>query len=602
MTPLTIERYRFRLTPRGWVRGSAATRVLAAAQRRIPAAIVEQLAARWPDEDRVIREPLRLYLRVPLAQLAAACDSDAALAALVARLVDATLTMAAPALARAANAGAPDAATTPAIAVAAIRSALDDRAAATPLTLLVEWQAAGRLHAMLAMWPEATLRAWFAALLRARAHRRSPSARPSLAAATPLEPPPSSLDAVERDAAALRLAIESIVASAVEDAVGKATSVQPAASPTIALTETAALDDVTATTLPPAPSAVGARSAPLPTRAVALPTRFAGERDIACALPFVLLQPLSRLGWLDALGASFAAFDRVDQLAAVATAIAYKVLTPPERGWRRDARAELCAATFAGSVAPATDSAIASAATGAEPLIAPLDTLVATALLDGHARERPLLIARCDRDWVLLDCDGLFPIAWGGCDALLGALGRCDAPIVVFAEAADVSLLAALERSGKRFVTDAPPARGESWRAVRRRGRTLFTNDASDAIVSAADELHNADEVAAMLEALRLRRAVPATAGGALERSLDVAVGAALGEIAWTLFRAREPATPRLALERFADLGARVCIDDRLVDVRLPRGRRTQDLETHRLLGEVRVPWLDGVTVRVRGG
>ena len=247
-------------------------------------------------------------------------------------------------------------------------------------------------------------------------------------------------------------------------------------------------------------------------------------------------------------------------------------------------------------------SAIASAATGAEPLVAPLDALVATALLDGHASARPLLIARRDRDWVLLDCDGLFPIAWGGCDALLGALGRCDAPIVVFADAADVSLLAALERRGKRFVTDAPPARGESWRAIRRRGRTLFTNDTSGAIASAADELHNADEVAALLEALRLRRAVPATAGGALERSLDVAVGAALGEIAWTLFRAREPATPRLALERFADLGARVCIDDRLVDVRLPRGRRTQDLETHRLLGEARVPWLDGLTVRVRGG
>ena len=129
----------------------------------------------------------------------------------------------------------------------------------------------------------------------------------------------------------------------------------------------------------------------------------------------------------------------------------------------------------------------------------------------------------------------------------------------------------------------------------------LFGNDGSDALARAAEQLDSFDEVRSLLEALALRRAVRSDGGGALERSLELAAGAALGEIAWRLFRHREPSTPRLALERFADLGARLRCDEHGVEVRLPLGRRSHDLQAHGLLGDARVPWLRGQTVRIAG-
>ena len=77
----------------------------------------------------------------------------------------------------------------------------------------------------------------------------------------------------------------------------------------------------------------------------------------------------------------------------------------------------------------------------------------------------------------------------------------------------------------------------------------------------------------------------------------------ALGTIAWELWRAREPTSPRLALERFADFEGTVRFEERQVRVRLPLGKRHRDLEAAGFLADVpRVPWLDYRSVVFSGG
>ena len=89
----------------------------------------------------------------------------------------------------------------------------------------------------------------------------------------------------------------------------------------------------------------------------------------------------------------------------------------------------------------------------------------------------------------------------------------------------------------------------------------------------------------------------------AFERTLTLAASVAAGMVAWDLWRDRERTTPLLALQRFGDLDARVRFDDEAVRVRLPLGRRHQELSRGGLLAPVRdLPWLEGRRVEFSGG
>jgi hypothetical protein len=99
------------------------------------------------------------------------------------------------------------------------------------------------------------------------------------------------------------------------------------------------------------------------------------------------------------------------------------------------------------------------------------------------------------------------------------------------------------------------------------------------------------------------RPSLPAGCDRAVERTLVLAAALAWGTIAWTLWRGREPVTPLLALQRFADLEARVRFRRDFVQVRLPLGRRLSDLKEHGLLADVAVvPWLGGRVLQFSGG
>ena len=160
-------------------------------------------------------------------------------------------------------------------------------------------------------------------------------------------------------------------------------------------------------------------------------------------------------------------------------------------------------------------------------------------------------------------------------------------------------MLAELHRRGHRFLIDVPPTRGENWRAIQdRKGGRWWTNDAvtpplklARQAARLADAAQAASEFLAAID--KERPAVPNANDQQFEQTLTLATGVALAQIAWDLWREREPTDPMLTLERFADLDANVQFTDTEVRVRLPLGRRSMDLWEHGLLQDiVGVPWL----------
>jgi hypothetical protein len=326
---------------------------------------------------------------------------------------------------------------------------------------------------------------------------------------------------------------------------------------------------------------VPARGAPAVPAAARRAARRLSQVDlrVGSALPFLLLVPLGWTGWLDTLGVAVeAAAGLSDHWPALAAALALKVLGPAERGWYR-APADLATATaFAGADEPVGGDALHALARHAGLLAPPLDAAVGQALVDGHTAGAPLVLAELapGGGLVLLDGEGLFPVAWAD-----------DA----------AGLLPWLRRfPGERVAVRVGGALPEVLDVVSEAGIAVGDPDE-------ARDRELLDRAGKVLDGLGSRPAVPLATDPALERSLTLAAGLGLAAIAWTLWGDREPTDPMLAVERLGSLDAAVRRTDELVRVRVPLGARHSDLSRHRLLGTVEgVPWLGGRPVQIEGG
>lgn len=339
------------------------------------------------------------------------------------------------------------------------------------------------------------------------------------------------------------------------------------------------------------------------------------EALVPCALPFLLLPPLARVDYLDAVAAALEASGLTAEAPLFAAALAHKVLDAPLRGWRRTPAALASAAAFTGRREPIPEQQIVDFARRIARHTSVLDAVIADALLSGHTPGTPLLLHSADMarggPLLLLDCEGAFPIAWAPeLATLLPHLRRLPSEaILVSAEGATPGLLAELEAAGLTWIADAPPTRGEQQRRIQQ-GTTFFgwTNSqrpSSSAMLGAGRRLMPASADAARLcaELLCARPAAVRAASSELDQSLLLAASMALGTIAWKLWRERGPTHPAQVLERFCDLGARVRFDDSTVAVILPLGRRHAELRDAGLLLPIRaVPWLGGRSVEFAGG
>jgi hypothetical protein len=324
-----------------------------------------------------------------------------------------------------------------------------------------------------------------------------------------------------------------------------------------------------------------------------------GELRVGSVLPFLLVGPLARTGYLDAIGPALAGVDL--QAPLFAAALAYKVLGAPERGWRRTGEDNAAAAAFAG-LTEVPD--LGDFARRVRPALPVLDGVLALSLCRGHEPADPLLITGVDDGLLLVDAQGMFPIAWApDVRGLLPHWTACGRPSVLVCDSPlPTTCLRDLASAGVPLMTDVRPLRGDPlsrlpWRTP------LWTHGTPESRL-AAELPGYADHAADLVRSLFTTRfAVSRAQGSPLERSVGLAASLSLGMIAWTLWRERETPNPVLALTRFADLEATIWYEPEVVRVRLPLGRRHTDLWQAGLLTDVpNVVWLDGRSLTFSGG
>ncbi|MET7934183.1 hypothetical protein [Streptomyces sp. NPDC005322] len=334
--------------------------------------------------------------------------------------------------------------------------------------------------------------------------------------------------------------------------------------------------------------------------------RTADEVRVWSALPFLLAGPLARIGYLDAIGPALAGVELAEEAPLFAAALAYKVLGVTAGGWRRAERDGEAAAAFAGLQPPIAEERLAAFTRQVRPALPVLDGVLALSVCRGHDPADPLLIIGADDGLLLVDAQGMFPIAWSGEAAGLPpywqACGRppvllCDGPL-------PAGTLRELAAADVPFLTGVRPLRGDP--VARLPWRTpLWTAAGARADLRLAAELPgHAERFADLVTALVTeRRAVPLAPDGGLERTVTLAAALGLSTIAWTLWRERETPDPLLALSRFADLEATVRFEPAAVRVRVPMGRRHADLLRGGLLADVPdVVWLGGRTLTFSAG
>ncbi|MEX3788806.1 hypothetical protein [Paraburkholderia sp. BR14374] len=327
-------------------------------------------------------------------------------------------------------------------------------------------------------------------------------------------------------------------------------------------------------------------------------------------MPFLLLGPLAKLGYFEALDAVLDVAELSREATHFARVLAYKVLDPPERGWRRSPGSIVTATAFAGQRIPIGEEGLTQFAHRIAPHTGLLDRLLADALVRGYTRgTAPMLWCAQDEGpsgFLLTDVDGCFPIVWvddlATLPNLLKQLG--SAVLLVCGTGANSTVLSEVAKLGLSFVTVLAPTRGEPWREIRqgpvRLGWTNHEMPSSVLVLQAACNLASAsDESNGLWEALAVQRpGIVCADRPMLECTATLAAATAAGTIAWELWRNRERTTPQAVLQYFKDFDANIRFTDESVSVRLPMGRRRDDLSRAGLLDPVSgIPWFRGRVV-----
>jgi hypothetical protein len=330
------------------------------------------------------------------------------------------------------------------------------------------------------------------------------------------------------------------------------------------------------------------------------------ETQVGSALPFLMLGPLVEAGFFAAVAATLEVEELAGAWPTFATALAYKVLDLPDMRGRRGAAVHHDGATFAGCCEPICETAVTELAVRTRGKLSAPQAVIARALLETHPVGQPLLVHAVEQsgDWLLVELAGAFPIACTKDPTTLldwHELVEGDT-LLLPRTAMDPALVQRMYDQSVRFITGAPPTRGDSWRCLRSGHDRWWTNDALTphaALVRQARRLNDVPLAATAWRTLGPERpTAPLAPNSDLDQTLTLAASLALGRIAWDLWNANGATDPLLTLTRFASLSARVQFLEDQVRVTVPMGRRSGDLRAHRLIEDVpHLPWLDGRTV-----
>jgi len=605
VTDVTLRRCTLRVVRRGgWSWGAEPRRLLNDAMRALPGLLAAELERLVPeDAEGEVTAPLRVDVRTslrelrewvrsaasrnesgaespqPLAQAVASPEQGAIAEALRHALAAARITdrirVPQPTPARAeVTSGPPEP---------------HERARAL-MKLLEVWRAAGALEVFLRDLPQELVIAWHRVIFAVRARGTVASGE---APATGIEPRLIQLAQRAVGASTLertRLRLQAVV-ELMSDAAKNRAPADGCASVDSAIT----LEIEETVARPVAP--------PKPRENPALRAPAGFEIQVANTLPFLLLGPLHRIGWLDVLDSTLAGGNLGHALPSLALALASKVLPEPERGWRRLPATTRAAMTFAGDVESRPEAELLSLARSAAPLMPALDAVVRRSLLDGRSPGDTLLACDAGNVRLVVDPPGVFLLAHAEQgDELAAKLLEGHAPVFIPEEDADARMLAELDRAGVTFVTPARPVRDERWTSVPGTwAPRLYSNRPVQRILPPPESA--AERARESWRAFERRPLPGRPPDPALDRALSLAAALALGTMAWELWRTRESTDPLLALERFGDLDGSVRFEPHRVRVRLPMGKRFRDLKDAGLLEDIpRVPWLDFRTLVFAGG
>jgi hypothetical protein len=625
-TPITIRRCKLRVTRRGgWSWGADVQALVRRAVERLPALLERRLSllADSLPEDFEIVQPL--LLRVPLgraqwAGLSADAELSAHVRAQVEAAVDAALAQTLPTALLAAmqadegqvsgtaqTTSAEVAAATAPVAEVTLRSRTSSL-----WKLLSQWRATGDLLSRLAALDEMVLRLWLGRLIEvdpagssaAMDEATVPGLWREVCALPILLPAGTARSLALRIVFVMELKTRYRAGDAHIRALLAAHCVDDKAPAVAASPENPSAENATGDETPPGTARTSTfSSATIVVQATSIPDA-SFEVDVPCALPFLMLTPLARAGYLATLSAALEAANAGSLAAGVALGLAHKCLAAPQRGWLREAGALAAAAAFAGK-RDCDNELILGAGRALRPQLGLLDNCTAGQLLLGHRAEAGWLIAHSAAGALLLfDEDGLVPVATAAFAALAARIAPSGSVLFLPAHAANSEHLDTLDELQIPYACDGNLATRSSCSSfVAGDGTRLWISQhgaqqgRARGIAGRGTSL--AESALANWSGLHDQR--PAQRPGVdsnFETSLSLAAGFALSAIAWALWRQRSNATALAALENFSDLDAHVRVTPDRVHVTLPMGRRAWDLRDHGLLADVReVPWLGERTV-----
>ena len=491
--------------------------------------------------------------------------------------------------------------------VEAQRTVIDEISPTTVVDTLTAWQCVGDLPRMLATADGATLRVWARVMLEelaAAGNLRGQLAGGHASAVGRLEALLS-----DPGASAASLAQELVRVVAARSA--------PQADADVDLFARGNEPDSPTTPLERSPRGDGplarldpATNHPSVMRRRAPPARQARREPVAVelVLPFIVMGILSRRNYFESLRAALVCSDLLEQSSCFAAALAYKLSPPPNRGWERSTATRRLAAAMCGVDEPPDNSRMDGFLRGLSTACAPLDASLWPA--NCAARRQPgILVEKLEGGlWAVLDITSSQPLGWFAIpDDVLRVADLLPGRLWWLAPgAADSAFPEALGRRDMRAVALGAQPRVAGWLSA---GDSLSTNEPL-LRRRGADLQRVFDEARELLAAthsefVELRPLVLPARGPtrrAAEFSITLAVCSALGELADTLWRKREPTQPLLALRRFADLGGTVSVEEGRVLVRPALGRRFMDLGEHGLLRDiVGIPWWPGRRVEFAG-
>jgi hypothetical protein len=358
----------------GWTWGMRRRAIYENATVALPRLIAQRLADLLGEVEGEITQPIRLRFALRAGQLA----SGEGLAEVIARGVRAELLPVPATAARAAPGRTPTAEQDPVATREMVSASRDDTIdagpVAGPLALLLRWRAQGVLWQRLQGFSRRALDLWLSAFLA------------DLLAACPAAAVSTS-ESLDRDCAAIRrglpasdddvafvcrarlaIAVEIVarhgVAVSARQLVQSLDAVIPVATSEPVASEAEVHTGADARIAEEGEARHTARGQPM--RDVTAPrvpvSAGQGRVELCSVLPYLVLGALHRLGWLDVAVATLRALDVPDRGSVYATALAYKVLAAPARGWHREAAVLRTAAAFAGVRVPASPLELAGGA------------------------------------------------------------------------------------------------------------------------------------------------------------------------------------------------------------------------------------------------